>query len=219
MIKLKNIYKYYGKEEATVKALNGVNLEILQGEMVAITGKSGSGKSTLLNIIGGLDNVTNGSYYFNNKKVPLNNQNLLADFRKNNIGFVVQYFALIEDLNVFENVALPLKYNNFTNKEINLKVTKILQDMEIYDKIYKYPHELSGGQKQRVAIARAIVNNPNLILADEPTGALDEETEKCIMNIFSNLNKNGKTIIIVTHDTKVACYCNRIIRLSDGKII
>lgn len=219
MIELKDVYKYYGSGESIVKALDGVNLHIKQGEMIAIIGKSGSGKSTLLNILGGLDNVTKGNYLFNNTKVPLSNQKKLSIFRKKNIGFIVQYFALIDDMNVFENVSLPLKYNRYTKKQIKEKVDQILNELDIKDKIYKFPHELSGGQKQRVAIARAIISEPKVILADEPTGALDEETEKSIMDIFRKLNKLGKTIVIVTHDAKIANNCNRIIRLSDGKIV
>lgn len=219
MIKLEKVFRYYGSGEAVVKALDGINLNVKEGEMIAIIGKSGSGKSTLLNILGGLDNVTKGTYLFNNKVVPLFDQKKLAKFRKDNIGFIVQYFALIEDMNVLENIALPLKYSNKTHQEIKKVTENILEKLGIKDKMYKYPNELSGGQKQRVAIARAIINNPKLILADEPTGALDEETEKTIMEIFKNLNKQGKTIIIVTHDSKIANQCNRIIRLSDGKIV
>lgn len=219
MITLKNIYKEYGTGTGVVKALNGIDLKIKKGDLVAIVGKSGSGKSTLLNILGGIDNVNKGNYFFYNKEVPLGDQKKLANFRKNNIGFILQYFALIGDLNVFDNVALPLKYNNTTKKEINKKVKDILKSLNIIEKINAYPNELSGGQKQRVAIARALINNPPVILADEPTGALDQENEKNIMDIFIELNKKGKTIIIVTHDMNIANACNRIITLSDGKII
>ena len=219
MITLKNIYKEYGTGTGVVKALNGIDLKIKKGDLVAIVGKSGSGKSTLLNILGGIDNVNKGFYFFYDKEVPLGDQKKLADFRKNNIGFILQYFALIGDLTVFDNVALPLKYNNTTKKEINKKVKDILKSLNIIEKINAYPNEMSGGQKQRVAIARALINNPPVILADEPTGALDQENEKNIMDIFIELNKKGKTIIIVTHDMNIANACNRIITLSDGKII
>lgn len=219
MITLNNIVKVYGKDSATVKALNGVSLKISQGEMIAIIGKSGSGKSTLLNILGGLDNVTSGEYFYKDIKINTLNQNDLSKFRRENIGFILQYFALIEDISVFENIALPLQYAKKSKKEIIKRINDVTSELGIQDKLKKYPNEISGGERQRVAIARAIINSPDTILADEPTGALDSATESSIMNIFIELNKKGKTIILVTHDIKIAQSCKRIITLSDGKIV
>lgn len=219
MLKLTGIYKAFGKKDARVEALRGVDMEIHRGEMVAIMGKSGSGKSTLLNICGALMRPDQGEYRFDGKVLDLDRQKVLTKMRKNHIGFVVQYFALIEDMNVFENVALPLRYQKLPRREIRSRVTEALKLLEIEDKIKAYPDELSGGQQQRVAIARAIVKNPQLLLADEPTGALDEATEESVMEVFEQIHQMGKTLIIVTHDEKVADRCDRIIYLRDGRIV
>lgn len=186
--------------------------------MLAIMGRSGAGKSTLLHILAGLEKPNGGSYYFQDKDITQLSYKELALFRKNNIGFILQNHALIEDKNIFDNVALPLLYGKASKKEIYSKVLKILQEMGLEDKVDQYPSELSGGEAQRIAIARALINDPDLILADEPTGSLDEETEQTILNLFTQLNRIGKTFILVTHDETVANVCNRVIRLKDGYI-
>lgn len=218
MIEIKNITKTFGKKEAKVEALKGINLSISKGEMVAIMGKSGSGKSTLLNILGGMMSFDNGEYLYDGRAINFKHQRELTQFRRNEIGFVVQYFALVEDLNIYQNVALPLKYQGISRKNIKKMVTESLQELGIADKAKAYPSELSGGQQQRAAIARAIVKQPRVILADEPTGALDEATGEDVQQIFHELNKKGKTVIIVTHDAKVAANCQRIIHIKDGMV-
>ena len=219
MINLKDVHKAFGKKEARVEALRGISLSIEEGEMVAIMGKSGSGKSTLLNILGGMMSMDSGEYLYDGKAVNFKSQRELTKFRRNEVGFVVQYFALADDLNVFQNVALPLKYQGHSRKKIKEMVMEALRELEIEDKAKSYPSELSGGQQQRAAIARAVVKQPRLILADEPTGALDEATGEAVQEIFHKLNEKGKTIIIVTHDAKVAEHCERIIHLRDGIVL
>ena len=216
-IELKGIRKTFGKKEALVEALRGITLTIGEGEMVAIMGKSGSGKSTLLNILGGMMSVDSGEYLYDGKAVNFRNQRELTEFRRNEVGFVVQYFALADDLNVFQNVALPLKYQGIPRKKMKQMVRNALQQLGIADKEKAYPSELSGGQQQRVAIARAVVKQPNVILADEPTGALDEATGEEVQNIFRQLNESGITVIVVTHDRK-AENCDRIIFVKDGVV-
>ena len=179
-------------------------------------GRSGCGKSTLLNILGGVDSPTDGQYIFNGKEVPFVNQKKLSYFRRDNIGFIVQSFALIEDCNVFYNVSLPLKYRGIGKKEITRKTNEVLKLVGLLDKANVLPSELSGGQKQRVAIARAIVNSPAVLLADEPTGSLDTQTAKEIMTILKELHSKGTTIIIVTHDHNIASQCDKIILMEDG---
>lgn len=219
MIQIKNVCKAFGKKEARVEALRGINLSIGEGEMVAVMGKSGSGKSTLLNIIGGMMSLDSGEYLYDGKAVDFKSQRALTKFRRNEVGFVVQYFALVEDLNVYKNVALPLQYQGYSRKRIKETVMEALRELGIEDKAKAYPSELSGGQQQRVAIARAIVKKPRVILADEPTGALDEATGEEVQKIFRGLNQKGKTIIIVTHDAKVAESCGRIIYVKDGMVM
>ncbi len=219
LIYLDRIQKHYGKGQSGVCALGGISFSIETGEMIAVVGKSGSGKSTLLNILGGLDYPTDGEYSFAGKRIDRLKPNHLAEFRRCNIGFVVQHFALIDDMTVFDNIALPLRYRKMAGKLINEKVEHLLADMEISDKRKAYPPELSSGQCQRVAIARAIINKPSVLLADEPTGALDEQTGCHIMDIIRNLNEQGMTTIIATHDRDIASSCQRIIQLSDGHIV
>ena len=218
-IQIYDIHKTFGKKEACVKALQGVSLTIGEGEMVAVMGKSGSGKSTLLNILGGMMSMDRGRYLYDGKEITGRSQRELTHFRRNEVGFVVQYFALVDDLNVFKNIALPLKYQGYSRKKTANMVNEVLHMLEIEDKAKSYPDELSGGQQQRVAIARAIVKQPQLILADEPTGALDEVTGEGIMKIFRELNKMGKTVVIVTHDNKVSEACDRIVYLKDGRVV
>lgn len=218
MIKLENITKVYNpKKRNQYIALKDVSLELAKGEFTAIVGRSGSGKSTLLHILGMLDDFSNGEYYWENQKVSdLSNANK-TKLRAKNIGFIKQDFALIEEYSVLENVMLPLyplKSNN--KKAISLEA---IEAMGLKKLANKSASELSGGEKQRVAIARAIVNKPSLILADEPTGALDTKTSAEIMNVFKKLNDDKKTVVIVTHDPNVAKQCGRVIEISDGTII
>lgn len=218
-LELKDICKTYGSGESEVKALKNINLNVNQGELIAVTGKSGCGKSTLLNIIGGLCLPSSGSYVFEGEKISSYNQDKLASFRNRNIGFVVQSFALVNDMTIFDNIALPLKYARKKSSEINEKIKNLADKLELSDKIDAFPPELSGGQCQRAAIARAIACDPRVLLADEPTGALDEQTGINILNIFKSLNANGITVILVTHDLEIASMCRRRIEMKDGAVI
>lgn len=210
MIHIDNISKSYDKKTWVLK---NVSFEINKGEMIAIMGPSGSGKSTLLSIIGGIDNEYKGNVYFNGKKIE-KKAKYLSDFRKNNIGFVLQHLSLIPNRKVYYNIALPLIYGGFSKNTIKSRVNDVSRILHIEDKLNGYPNILSGGEKQRVAIARAVINNPKIILADEPTASLDNNTKNDVVNILKSLNKDGKTIIIVTHDISVAEHCDRIITLS-----
>lgn len=215
MINLKNLSKIYNpKKQNKFIALHNISLEISEGEFVAIIGRSGSGKSTLLHIIGMLDDFTGGEYLFNGKPISKLSESAKTKFRAEKIGFVKQDFALIEDYSVFDNVMLPLYPIKARDKKN--RVLKAIEAMGIEKLASKSALELSGGEKQRVAIARAIVNEPSLILADEPTGALDTKTSAEIMDVFKRLNSQGKTVVIVTHDPKVAEQCGRVIEISDG---
>lgn len=218
LIKANDLSKTFGKKDATVQALEKVSVEINNGEYVAIMGKSGSGKSTLLNIIGGLMEMDSGEFYYKGTQLDFSKRKVVTDYRRSKIGFIVQYFALIDDLTVFDNIALSLRYKKMTKRQMKKEVESTLEDLGISDKAKAYPNELSGGQQQRVAIARAIIKKPEIILADEPTGALDEATEQDVLDLFGNLNKKGMTIVLVTHDDKVASCCDRIIRLRDGQV-
>ena len=215
-IEAKGIHKTFGKGDAAVHALRGASLSVDKGEMVAVMGKSGSGKSTLLNILGGLMTMDEGELYVDGKKVDFRKKKYLLNYRRREVGFVVQYFALIDDMNVYRNVSLPLRYQEIPRAKIKQRTTKMLQHLGIEEKAKAYPGELSGGQQQRAAIARALVKNARIILADEPTGALDEGTGDDVMKLFQRLKKKDRAIIIVTHDNKVAEYCDRIVYLRDG---
>lgn len=219
LISLENVSKTYNNGKIKVEALKNINLEINEGEFIAIVGTSGSGKSTLLNILGLLDKCTEGIYKLNGQDIGNIKDKAKAELRNNNFGFVVQYFALINDYTSFENIEIPLEYARVKKSKRKVLIADILEKLNISDKEKVTPKELSGGQNQRVAIARALVNNPHVILADEPTGALDSNTSKEVMGIFQGLNKEGKTIIIVTHDVNIANYCNRIISIEDGRIV
>ena len=200
-------------------ALNKVSININSGEFVSIMGSSGSGKSTLMNIIGCLDVPTNGNYFFKDNDISKFNSNKLAELRNREIGFVFQNFNLLPRLNALENVTLPLMYSGKSTKQRNDLALKALEEVGLKDRIYHRPNQLSGGQQQRVSIARAISGKPNLILADEPTGALDSKTSLEIMKILTSLNQQGITIILVTHENDLAVYANRIITMKDGIII
>ena len=219
IITLKGICKTYGKGDGLVTALRPIDLDIKKGEMLAIMGKSGSGKSTLLNLLAGLDTPDSGEFIYNGSPINTKNQNKMAKFRRNDVGFVVQHFALIDEYSVQQNIGLPLRYGKLKGTSTKKRIKEISERLEIAEKLRKYPSQLSGGQAQRVAIARAIAHKPSIILADEPTGALDEETGKSIMNLFREINKEGTTVIVVTHDANVASFCQRTIRLHDGNII
>ena len=215
-IEAKNIHKTFGKGDAAVHALRGASLSADKGEMVAVMGKSGSGKSTLLNILGGLMTMDEGELRVGGKKVDFRKKKYLLNYRRREVGFVVQYFALIDDMNVYKNVSLPLRYQGIPRAKIKQRTTKMLRNLGIEEKAKAYPGELSGGQQQRAAIARALVKNAKIILADEPTGALDEDTGNDVMKLFQRLKMKDRAIIIVTHDSKVAEYCDRIVYLRDG---
>ena len=215
-IEAKNIHKTFGKGDAAVHALRGASLSVDKGEMVAVMGKSGSGKSTLLNILGGLMTMDEGELRVGGKKVDFRKKKYLLNYRRREVGFAVQYFALIDDMNIYKNVSLPLRYQGISRAKIRQRTTKMLRNLGIEEKAKAYPGELSGGQQQRAAIARALVKNAKIILADEPTGALDEDTGNDVMKLFQRLKMKDRAIIIVTHDSKVAEYCDRIVYLRDG---
>ena len=219
MIKVTELSKIFRTEEIETTALNGVSFEIKKGEFVAIMGPSGCGKSTLLNILGLLDNPSGGSYELMGQEVAQLKERDRTKFRKGNIGFVFQSFNLIDELNVFENVELPLKYLNMSASERKQRVTAMLKRMNISHRAQHFPQQLSGGQQQRVAIARAVISNPNLVLADEPTGNLDSKNGKEVMDLLTELNSEGTTIVMVTHSQKDASVAQRTINLFDGRIV
>ena len=219
MIKVTDLSKVFRTEEIETTALNQVSFEINDGEFVAIMGPSGCGKSTLLNILGLLDNPTDGSYQLLGQEVAKLKEKDRTKYRKGNIGFVFQSFNLIDELNVFENVELPLRYLNISSSERKARVTEILKRMNISHRAQHFPQQLSGGQQQRVAIARAVVSNPKLILADEPTGNLDSKNGKEVMDLLTQLNEEGTTIVMVTHSQKDASCAQRIVNLFDGQIV
>ncbi len=219
MIKTNDLTKIFRTEEVETTALNKINLDVKEGEYVAVMGPSGCGKSTLLNILGLLDNPSAGSYLFNGTEVANLKERDRTVFRKGNIGFVFQSFNLIDELNVYENVELPLIYLKMKTSERKKKVEDALDRMKITHRAKHFPQQLSGGQQQRVAIARAVVANPRLILADEPTGNLDSKNGIEVINLLSELNKEGTTIIMVTHSERDAGCAHRIVNLFDGQIV
>src|ERR1700680_3162598 len=219
MIRFTNLEKIYRTDEVETMALNKLSFDVKEGEFVAIMGPSGCGKSTLLNILGLLDDPDGGSFLFNGTEVSHFNERKRADLRKRNIGFVFQSFNLIDELTVFENVELPLIYLGVKSDERKQRVEKILDKMQIMHRRNHYPQQLSGGQQQRVAVARAVVNNPKLILADEPTGNLDSTNGNEVMQLLTELNEHGTTIVMVTHSEHDARYSHRIIRMLDGQTV
>jgi putative ABC transport system ATP-binding protein len=219
MIKISQLQKFYRTEEVETIALNNLSFEVKKGEFVAVMGPSGCGKSTLLNILGLLDDPDGGSYLFNGIEVAKFNERKRSDLRKHNIGFVFQSFNLIDELSVYENVELPLIYTKVKASERKERVEAVLDKMQIMHRKNHFPQQLSGGQQQRVAVARAVVNNPKLILADEPTGNLDSTNGNEVMQLLTELNEQGTTIIMVTHSEHDAKYTHRIIRMLDGQTV
>ena len=211
--------KVYRTEEVETVALNKISIDVKEGEFVAIMGPSGCGKSTLLNILGLLDDPDNGSFVFNGVEVAKFNERKRAELRKQNIGFVFQSFNLIDELTVYENVELPLIYTKVPSAERKIRVEKVLDQMQIMHRRNHFPQQLSGGQQQRVAVARAVVSNPKLILADEPTGNLDSTNGNEVMQLLTDLNEKGTTIIMVTHSEHDAKFSHRIIRMLDGQTV
>lgn len=219
LLNIQNIYKNYGKEPMIVPVLKDVSLEVVQGDYIAIMGPSGSGKTTLMNIIGCLDRASLGTYLFEDEDISEMNDDALSDLRLNKIGFVFQNFNLLSSETAQENVALPLIYAGIGKEKRNQRAIDVLNKVGLQDRISFKPSQLSGGQKQRVAIARAIINNPKILLADEPTGALDQASGKQVMELFKFLNDEGVTIIMITHDANVASHAKKIFHIIDGEII
>lgn len=219
LLNIQNIYKNYGKEPMIVPVLKDVSLEVVQGDYIAIMGPSGSGKTTLMNIIGCLDRASLGTYLFEDEDISEMNDDALSDLRLNKIGFVFQNFNLLSSETAQENLALPLIYAGIDKEKRNQRAIDVLNKVGLQDRISFKPSQLSGGQKQRVAIARAIINNPKILLADEPTGALDQASGKQVMELFKSLNDEGVTIIMITHDANVASHAKKIFHIIDGEII
>lgn len=219
LLNIQNIYKNYGKEPMIVPVLKDVSLKVVQGDYIAIMGPSGSGKTTLMNIIGCLDRASLGTYLFEDEDISEMNDDALSDLRLNKIGFVFQNFNLLSSETAQENVALPLIYAGIDKEKRNQRAIDVLNKVGLQDRISFKPSQLSGGQKQRVAIARAIINNPKILLADEPTGALDQASGKQVMELFKSLNDEGVTIIMITHDANVASHAKKILHIIDGEII
>lgn len=218
LIEMHDICKFYEMGGETVRANDGINLTVERGEFLSIVGKSGSGKSTMMNIIGALDVPTSGTYLLDGENVELMNDDQLADIRNRMIGFVFQQYNLLPKLNVQENVELPLLYAHVGRKERAEKALEALKKVGLAEKSHNYPNQLSGGQQQRVSIARALAGNPSLLLADEPTGALDSNTGRQILEFFRQLHEEGNTVIMITHDNSIAVQADRVARINDGKI-
>lgn len=219
MIELKNVVKVYNADDTSVKALDNISIKIDDGEYIAVIGRSGSGKSTLLNIIGGMEKVTSGQYFCNEKEISSLTIKELDLFRKNNISFIFQNYFLINSYTVSENIEVPLIAKGIPAKKRKNIVDEMMEKTGISDIAKKYPNHISGGQMQRCAIARALASDNSIILADEPTGALDAKTGQEIMELLNNIKTKGKTIILVTHDENIASYADRIVRIENGKIV
>lgn len=219
ILKVDKIEKYYGSRSSLTKAIDNLSFEVDKGEFVAIMGASGSGKTTLLNVISTIDRVTSGHIYVGGEDITKLKGNQLNKFRREELGFIFQDFNLLDTLTAYENIALALSIQNANVSEIEEKIKKVADELDIKDILKKYPYQMSGGQKQRVASARAIITDPKLILADEPTGALDSRSAQMLIEMISSLNKDFKaTILMVTHDSFTASYCDRILFIKDGKI-
>ena len=219
MIKIHQLKKFYRTDEIETLALNNVDVHVTEGEFVAVMGPSGCGKSTLLNVLGLIDDFEEGSYLFNETEVAKFNESKRSDLRKHAIGFVFQSFNLIDELTVYENVELPLIYTNVPAAERKKRVEEVLEKVQIAHRRNHFPQQLSGGQQQRVAVARAVINNPKLFLADEPTGNLDSNNGNEVMQLLTELNESGTTIIMVTHSEHDAKFAHRVIRMLDGEVI
>ncbi len=219
LIEFKDIYKIYQMGDTEVHAIDGINMQVYPGEFLAIVGPSGSGKSTCMNIIGCLDVPTSGAYFLDGKDVSHMNDNELAEIRNKKLGFIFQQYNLIPKLNVLQNVELPLLYAGLSEKEQTARAMQALERVGLCDKAKNLPSQLSGGQQQRVSIARALAGTPSIILADEPTGALDSKTGKDVLNFLKKLHQEGNTIVLITHDNTIAAQAERVIRISDGKVV
>ena len=218
ILRMEGITKEYVMGEEVSRVLKGIDLQVSQGEFLAVLGPSGSGKSTLMNIIGCLDVPTSGQYWLDGRLIAEESETSLARIRNREIGFIFQQFQLLQRQTAYENVELPLIYANMPEKKRRERVLELLDRVQLSDRVYHYPNQLSGGQQQRVAIARAIAVNPTILLADEPTGALDQKTGQQIMELFHELNEEGRTIIMITHDSHIAAHARRIVRILDGNL-
>ncbi len=219
ILKIENVEKYYGNKGNVVKAIDDISFDVSRGEFVGVMGPSGSGKTTLLNIISTIDEVSSGHIYIDNKDLTEISKKEIAKFRRRNLGFIFQDFNLLDTLTIHENIALALTINRFKKTEINSNVINVARELGIEDILSKYPYEVSGGEKQRCACARALITNPKIVLADEPTGALDSKSAQILIEMISHLNKALEaTILMVTHDSFTASYCDRILFIKDGKI-
>lgn len=218
ILKVENIEKYYGSRSSLTKAIDNLSFEVEKGEFVAIMGASGSGKTTLLNVVSTIDRVTSGHIYVDGIDITKLKGNELNKFRREELGFIFQDFNLLDTLTAYENIALALSIQNVDAKSIDARIKKVAEELDIKSVLSKYPYQMSGGQKQRVASARAIVTNPKLVLADEPTGALDSKSAKMLLEKFNYLDELGATILMVTHDAFTASYSRRVIFIKDGKI-
>ena len=219
MLKIKEIEKSFRNGDEVVKALNGVSLEISENEFVAFMGSSGSGKSTLMNILGCLDTPTHGEYFLNGENVASMSDEALSKVRNEHIGFIFQTFHLLPKLDAIGNVKLPLRYSNISDEEATERAVHLLKKVGLEHRMHHKPFEMSGGQRQRVAIARALINNPAVVLADEPTGNLDSKTSEEIMALLTDLHKQGQTIVMVTHEDDIAEFAERVVRMKDGQVI
>ncbi len=218
ILKVENIEKYYGSRSSLTKAIDNLSLEVEKGEFVAIMGSSGSGKTTLLNVVSTIDRVTSGHIYVGGIDITKLKGNELNRFRREELGFIFQDFNLLDTLTAYENIALALSIQNVSAREIDARIKKVAEELDIKSVLLKYPYQMSGGQKQRVASARAIITNPKLVLADEPTGALDSKSAKMLLEKFNYLDELGATILMVTHDAFTASYARRVVFIKDGKI-
>ena len=219
ILSMHGIIKQYPMGDEVQTVLKGIDLDVHKGEFLAVLGPSGSGKSTLMNIIGCLDTATKGQYILHGRDVSKLDENQLSDVRCREIGFIFQSFQLLPRQNALENVELPLIYSGMHERERRAYAAQMLERVGLSEKLYHFPNQLSGGQQQRVAIARALANNPTILLADEPTGALDQQTGRQVMSLFQELNAEGRTIIMITHDANIARYAKRVVRILDGELL